>query len=178
MTIAGCAPVAPTPGVVVFNAAEFLALYPEFTAVNTASAATLPNNFTNATLILNNSCCSRVCDAPTRQTLLYLLTAHLTAVFQGVNNAGAAGIVGRISQAAEGSVNVSAEWSSTVGQSQAFYLTTNYGTLFWQMTANFRNMVYVAPPPPNFGPWPLYGGPGMGWGAGGGYPWGGCGAPC
>lgn len=175
MTIAGCTPVQPTFGTVVFNAAEFVAIYPEFT---TTATIALSGNFVNATTFLGNSCYSRVCDAPTRQTLLYLLTAHFTALFQGVNNSGPAGMVGRISQAAEGSVTVSAEYASEMSQSAAFFAQTQYGASFWLLTANLRAMQYVPAPQPNFSPFPLYGGPGWypnGY-YGGGY--GGCGWGC
>jgi hypothetical protein len=174
MTIEACPPsIAPTLGVVVFDPAAFIASYPMFSTVATN---TLTANFGVATLYLNNSCCSVVTDANVRQSLLNLLTAHVTALFNGVGGAAPAGIVGRIAQATEGSVSVAAEYSSQVSQSQAWYLQTAWGAAYWAATVNYRGMRYVAAPRRNYGPWPLYGGPGMfpiggpGWGG-----WAGCG---
>lgn len=88
MPVVPCAPQPPVFGLVQFSAAEFLASYPEFTGINNANASALAGYFNNATLLLNNSCCSRVCDANTRLQLLYMLTAHVAAITVGSNDAG------------------------------------------------------------------------------------------
>lgn len=90
MPVVPCPSPAPQPvfGVVDFSAAEFLASYPEFTGINNASPASLANDFVGATFLLNNTCQSRVCDANQRLFLLYLLTAHLAAIHQGINDGG------------------------------------------------------------------------------------------
>lgn len=49
-------------------------------------SAALASNFTIACLMLNNSVCSVVQDAPTRASLLNLLTAHITALLSGANS--------------------------------------------------------------------------------------------
>ena len=85
MPVNPCTPVAPVFGIVEYSAAEFLASYPEFTGI---AASSLANDFTGATFLLNNSCCSRVQDANQRLFLLYLLTAHIATIFQGANDAG------------------------------------------------------------------------------------------
>jgi Protein of unknown function (DUF4054) len=133
----------PVLGVVVFNFGEFIGVFPEFSTVNSGAAAF---NFSLATLILNNSCCSVVVDANVRQNLLYLLTAHLTALAQGVNGQPPQGIVGRIDSAGEGSVNVTAEYASEVGQSLAYFAQTKYGAQFWQLTSPFRTMTTIVGP--------------------------------
>lgn len=145
MTVAACPPnTPPVHGVVVFSATEFRTSFPEFAAV---SDALLQSDFALATLVLNNSCRSLVCDANVRQTLLYLLTAHVAALFQGANGQPPSGIVGRVSDATEGSVSVSAEYASEVSSSMAWFIQTQWGATFWQMTAPFRTMRYFAPPP-------------------------------
>lgn len=163
MTIAACPPsTTPIPGVVVFDQAEFLALYPQFSTVSAA----LAGNFALATLQLNNSCCSRVQDANARQTLLYLLTAHITRLINGENGVLPAGVVGRINAASEGSVSVSADMGNQQAQA-AYYMQTQYGALFWQSTASYRTFAYVPAPQVNYGfPGDLYqyGGPGFGGG--------------
>lgn len=153
-------PVAPCPtpcppvvkGIVVFDGPEFVALYPEFAGLTNQAMA---NAFTLATLLLDNSCGSRVQDANQRLQLLYLATAHVLFLNSGtkdVNGVGSPppGIVGRIASATEGSVTAAAEYSSEVSQSEAFFIQTKYGAQFWQMTAAYRTMLYFGPP--SFGP--------------------------
>lgn len=130
-----------TPGSVVFSAAEFNALYPMFGQ----QQAALAGNFALACLLLNNSAASVVQDAPTRQSLLYLLTAHLTALLNGVGSNPPSGVVGRISSATQGSVAVQSEWAGTVGNSEAFYIQTQWGAAAWTMMAPYRTMRYVRP---------------------------------
>lgn len=156
-----CPPIA--RGVVQFSAPEFVALWPEFTGLTNGVMA---NAFTLATLLLNNSCASRVQDANVRLSLLYLLTAHVCYLNNGTNDGAGnvntpPGVVGRIASATEGSVSVAAEYSSEVSQSEAFFIQTKYGAQFWQMTAQYRTMHYVGAPA--FGP----NGPGFPWSFGG-----------
>ncbi len=81
-------PAQPVFGIVNYSAAEFLASYPEFTGINNATPQALANDFVGATFLLNNTCCSRVQDANQRMFLLYLLTAHIAAIHQGINDGG------------------------------------------------------------------------------------------
>ena len=126
----------PVTGAVVFVANEFLALYPEFAAV---PAPVLQGSFSLATLVLSNGRASRVQDAAARQTLLYLLVAHI----QALAAKGSDGIVGRINDATEGTVNAHADWSTHVSASQAWFIQTQYGATFWQATAIYRTMTYI-----------------------------------
>lgn len=147
MSIAPCAPAAPVSGVVVFEPAVFRVQYPEFVTVGDAA---LQFNFSRATLQLNNSCCSRVSDANLRELLLTLLTAHVTALTNGINGQPAPGVVGRVNSATEGSVSVGSEIAGATFSS-AYYLQTKYGLEYWQATARFRQAVYTAPPPRYYG---------------------------
>jgi hypothetical protein len=124
--------------------------------------------FNDATFLLNNSCASAVQDANQRLILLYTLTAHVLLIDRGTNDGAGnvtspQGIVGRIDSAAEGSVNVSAAYSSEVTQSEAYFIQTKYGAKFWQQTAQYRTMQYVGAP--SFGP----NGPGFPFGFGFGF---------
>jgi hypothetical protein len=143
MTITACPPSTPvTTGVVVFVPATFKTLFPEFATLDNA---VLSFNFDLSTLVLNNSCCSRVKDAVKREQLLNLLTAHITALRNGVNGQTPSGIVGRVSSASEGSVSVDADLGD-VPFTAAYFAQTQYGLLFWKATAPWRQFVYVAPP--------------------------------
>lgn len=88
MPVVPCTNVQPVFGVVDYSAAEFLASYPEFTGINNATPQALANDFVGATFLLNNTCQSRVRDANQRLFLLYLLTAHIAAIHQGLNDGG------------------------------------------------------------------------------------------
>lgn len=143
MSIAPCPPQTPVQkGVVVFDAAAFKAAFPSFATVADGSLLVA---FNLATLQLNNSCSSRVCDAPTRELLLNLLVAHIAALTFGENGLPPSGIVGHVDKAQEGSVSVSASMGTLV-YGQAYYAQTQWGALFWQSTARFRQMVYIPAP--------------------------------
>jgi Protein of unknown function (DUF4054) len=155
-------------GIVTFDPAGFRTLYPEFTGL---SDSQLNQAFALAQLYVNNTCGSRVCNANLRETLLDLVTAHLAFLNYGTIDAAgivtpAPGVVGRVDKATEGTVNVSAEMVATANNQ--FYLQTKYGAMFWEATARFRTMIYVAPVQSCDTPWGV-------WGGDGGFGGGGCG---
>jgi len=141
MTIAACSPTPVTPGIVVFVPGDFTAAFPMFATVPTG---VLTANFNLATLMLENSCCSVVSDAPTRQALLNLAVAHITALLNGVNGQPPQSIVGRVNAATEGSVSVNAEMLSQ-SESAAYWNQTPWGAQFWQSTLPFRTARYIPP---------------------------------
>lgn len=144
MTIASCPPrTPPTLGIVVYNDGEFKAQYPEFATV---ASGLLQSDFVFATMVVSNCCGSLVKDAVQRQTLLYLLTAHIAALLQGVNGQPPQGVVGRLDSATEGAVSLTAAYSTQVSQSQAWFIQTKYGAMFWQMTSPYRTMRYIGAP--------------------------------
>lgn len=152
MGVVACPPNSPpVHGVVTFDPSVFKSAYPAFATVD-ATALTL--NFTYATIILNNTCRSIVVDAVTRETLLNLLVAHITALLQGANGQPPSGVVGRVANASEGTVSAGIEFLGTINQQ--WFIQTQWGALFWQMTAVFRTMRYIGPPGPQCygaGPW-------------------------
>lgn len=141
-------PPQPVHGVVRFVAAEFIAAYPAFAAVN---PALLQSGFDIATLFLNNSCCSIVQNAKVREQLLYMVTAHVAALLQGENGLAPSGIVGRIASATEGSTAISADYAANMSMSEAYFSQTKYGAMFWQATTVYRSMHYFPPTPSNYG---------------------------
>lgn len=122
-------------GVVVFNEAEFRALYP---SVN-ATGPQLNDYFVMAETFLDNTPCSVVKDLEARKRLLYLLVAHiatLTGMAEKGNN-----VVGRISSATEGTVSISLDYG-VMGNNERWYLQTPWGAMYWQLTKKYRSAVY------------------------------------
>lgn len=142
MGVVACPPnTPPVHGVVTFDANVFKTIYPEFATVE---AAALNLNFVLAQIILSNKCESIVCDAVTRETLLNVLVAHITALRNGVNGQPPAGIVGHVTSATQGTVSVSAEFLASMNAQ--WFIQTQYGALFWQLTAQYRTMRYIPAP--------------------------------
>lgn len=144
MTVNTDCSVAPTPehGVVEFVPADFRALFPVFTDPPYTDGM-LDMYFALATLILDNSCASVVTDGVMRERLLNLLVAHIATLQPTA--AGSSIPVGRVSGATEGTVAVQLQYATIVSQSMAFFIQTQYGALFWQLTSPWRSFRYVAP---------------------------------
>ncbi|MGC8517914.1 MAG: DUF4054 domain-containing protein [Steroidobacteraceae bacterium] len=105
-------------------------------------SAALVSNFGTATLMLNNSYRSVVQDAPTRASLLNLLTAHITYLLNGANGQPPSGVVGRISEAVQGSITVQTEFRSD-SEAASFFQQSQWGAMFWQATTVYRRFRYV-----------------------------------
>lgn len=139
-------------GVATWNETAFLAAYPNFTGV---PGATMQAQFNIATIYLRNDGTSPIRTDALQTTLMFMLTAHLLQLNFGVNGdgaktggTGAPGLVGRISSAGEGSVNVSADYPEN--PNAAWFNQTQYGASFYQATANYRR-AYYRPGPTRFG---------------------------
>lgn len=161
MSIVPCTSTPIQTGIVQFIPADFRTAYPEFTGLTDGQLITC---FNLATLALSNTCSGRVFNAALRESLLNLLTAHIAKLQYGTNDGAGnisppQGIVGRINSATEGQVSVTAEMVATARN--AWYLQTQYGAMYWTMTARFRTAIYVSPLPTGDGPW------GEGFGGGG-----------
>jgi hypothetical protein len=144
--------------VVAFDPAYWAARYPEFATVPLLSVEAC---FTEAGLYCDNSGAGVVTDQTVGGQLyvfLHMLTAHIVALNFGVGGQAASPLVGRISNASEGSVSVAASFEAP--GTAAWYVQTKYGAAYWAATAQYRSMRYV-PPPPRCGPYqgspPLYG---------------------
>lgn len=134
-----------------FDYAAWLARYPEFEGrVDAGRAALL---FAEAGgLYLDNSDASPVQDAGRRLMLLNMIVAHLAAL-GGSLEAGNAptGIVGRVTDATEGSVSVSVATDLEPGAA-AWWSQTSYGLSFWAAMRRFRVARYIPGRQPNFEP--------------------------
>lgn len=122
-------------GIVVFSISEFRDLYPSVSATD----AQLNSYFKMAETFLDNTPCSIVKDLDARKNMLYLLTAHI-AVLTGQAEAGNP-VVGRISNATEGTVSVGLDYG-TMGNNERWYLQTPWGAMYWQLTKKYRSATY------------------------------------
>lgn len=140
--------------VAVFDYALWSASYPELKAsVDSTLAGAL---FRRATLFLNNTDGSPVSDVETRLDLLNLIVAHLASLGGAGGDGSTSGLVGRVTDATEGSVSVSVDAGPSTS-SNAWWLQTTYGFQYWTATASYRTMRYVPGPVPCMEPWGAYG---------------------
>ena len=136
-------------GSVTFNYQTWVQRYPEFANVSQALAQAY---FDEASLYFAN--CGWTGSLPQAPTLLNMLTAHIAWLYAPRDANGnpsstgqaASPLVGRISSAGEGSVNVSTELTQSGGPSQSFFTQSKYGFSFFQATAQFRTGHYFARP--------------------------------
>ena len=120
--------------VVIFNATEFLALYPQFNNVFTPEQ--LQQFFNVACMLCDNTNNSKVTDLTERKTLLYMLVCHIATLMQR-----GTGMVGIISSATEGKVSVGLQ---NVINNPNWYNQTQCGSMYWLATAKYRvGMRYV-----------------------------------
>lgn len=129
--------------VATFDAAAFKARYPEFAPTSNAS---LSYCFDDAGMYLNNTDSSIVQDIPKRTRLLWMLTAHIAVLGGMLSTDGKPLPVGRVSQASEGSVSASFEYTAATPGSGAWFTQTAYGAMFWQATTSLRGARYIAQP--------------------------------
>jgi hypothetical protein len=122
--------------IVAFDIAAFRARYPEFVSV---SDQALNDYFSEATIYCNNTDASRVADVSIRAVFLNMLTAHIADLSK---RAQTAPLVGRITEATEGSVSVRAEMAPADGSS-AWFMQTQYGAAYWQASAPYRTFQTV-----------------------------------
>ena len=133
-------------GVAMFNSAQFLARYPEFTAAYTANPALFPVLFAEAGLYLNNSDCSVVQDVNLRGVLLNMITAHIAFLGGALTADGQPRPVGRVTGASEGAVSAQFDYPAATPGSGPWFAQTQYGIAFWQATTNYRSALYVPQP--------------------------------
>lgn len=140
--------------VAVFNYAQWAAMFPELAgSVNEALATSF---FSVAGLLLDNTDCSPVQDVAARLTMLNYATAHLASLAgyplgPGQTIPTPREMVGRVSSATEGTVSVSSDYGP-MRENQAWWLQTQYGATFWNLTRWLRTMRYVPAAPRYFGP--------------------------
>lgn len=135
-------------GPVTFNYDYWVAQAPAFAGCSQVQGQAW---FDLATTLCPNTAANPLGDLTSQA--LYLLTSHVAWLNAPRDAAGRPaqsgspppGVVGRISSASEGSVSVSSEWQGgTVNQ--AWFLQTQWGAMYWQMSSPLRTMRYAARP--------------------------------
>lgn len=169
-----CNLVAGGAGPVTFVYSNWTALFPELANVSQAQATLY---FGLAADVIDNSSCSEISSSNVQQLtdLLNLTTAHIASIFSQQTNGqpntsggeAAPGIVGRISNASEGSVSVALVMPDQPQQA-AWWQQTRYGAMAWLIISGYIRGFYL--PGPNYRPGPPQGGWGTlsgVWGGGG-----------
>lgn len=134
-------------GIVAFDFSIWSARYPTLAASVSMPAA--QSYFDEATLYLDNTPGSLVQDVGKRAVLLGMLTAHIATLNAVINGQAPSGLVGRISNASQGSVSVATQNDYPPGTVQ-WYQQTAPGASFWAATAQYRTARYL-PPARGFG---------------------------
>lgn len=128
--------------VVPFDYATFVALFPEL--ASSISAIQGQNYWNMAGLYADNSPASIIRDLGARGTILYMTTAHIASLLAPINGNPPNPLVGRISNATEGSVSVQTDLEVTANE--AWWAQTKYGLLAWQALAPYRTATYIPNP--------------------------------
>ena len=134
-----------------FVYATWAARYPEFE--KTASEAQAQLFFNEATVYHANDGTGPVNNALLQSTYLNMLTAHIAQLAVGSSRSAPGAIVGRITNASEGSVSVQTEYSTDPSEQLAFFSQTPYGAAYWAATKGYRTMLYRANPARRVDPW-------------------------
>lgn len=124
--------------IVVFDAQNFKEQYPEFKL----SDGVLERCFEQAELIVNNTDSAFISNLSERKTLLYLLVAHIGTLLYGADGKDGPSMVGNLSSATEGTVNISMSVLG-VDMDNAWYTQTQYGNTFWLLTKKYRQARYL-----------------------------------
>lgn len=128
--------------VVAFSYPAWAALFPAFALTVNQNQA--QSYFNIATSIHRNDGGGPVNDPTQQLNLLNLLTAHIAALFAPpAPGQTPSTLVGRINSATQGSVSVQAAYSNNVTEQMAFFIQSQYGSMYWVATAPYRTARYV-----------------------------------
>ena len=151
--------------IVTFNYATWVQLFPQFAYLNITQAQLY---WSLATQVHRNDGGGPITDPETQTNLLNLATAHIVQLFApNPTNTGFnrdPNVVGRITNASEGSVSVATEMTLPPNANASWWNQTQPGSLYWLVSAPFRTMRYIHATPKPTDPWPIYGRGFGGWG--------------
>lgn len=117
-----------------FSKADFDLQYPEFAYLSSGQIQTY---WTIGQQYMINDGSGPVQDTATQAILLNLVTAHICQLFAPQANGQASSqLVGRITNASEGSVSVAVEFKGPVNAQ--WFQQTKYGAAWWEATKKYR----------------------------------------
>ena len=138
---------------VTFDYASWAATFPQFAYLSQGQAQ---GYFDLAGQFCRHDGGGPVSSAAIQANLMNLATAHVAQLFAPTSTGqNPPTIVGRISNASEGSVSVATQYDAP--QAASWWLQTPFGAAWWEATRGYRTMRYVPGPRRRFN-WP--------WGAG------------
>ena len=135
--------------IVAFDYIAWAQRYPEF---GTAAQPLVSMYFQEACLYQRNDGGGPINDPNAQLMLLNMLTAHIAALNAGVNGNPASPLVGNITAASEGTVNVTVTNDYPPGSPQWFQ-QTKYGAAWWAATSIYRKFRYRTPKTYVADPW-------------------------
>lgn len=133
---------------VTFDYAKWVLRYPEFQGVTEPMAQAY---FDEATIYHRNDGNGPVTDDAQQLLLLNMVTAHIAQRYAIIAGIAPSPLVGRISNASEGSVSVAVEGFTGVPGTQQWWFQSKYGADYWYATAPFRGLQYRRGPSRYFG---------------------------
>lgn len=136
-----------TTQVVAFDYAAWIVSYPEFAYLTAGQGQ---NYFNMACQFCDNTGAGLVTDSSPGgqlETLLLLGTSHMAKLLAPTaQGQPASPIVGRVESASEGAVSFTAKYIDPKNATEAFFQQTQYGILYWTLTAQFRTFRYAPRP--------------------------------
>jgi hypothetical protein len=122
-----------------FNGSAWMARYPEFRHV---PLTLVESYFAEAGLYHSNDGSGPVRDAGQQLLLMGMVTAHIAALYaRNEDGEAASPLVGRITNASEGSVSVQTQSDYPPGSAQ-WWQQSKYGASYWAATSGYRTMHY------------------------------------
>lgn len=127
----------------------FVLRYPQFVSPGGSQPVTealYDLYFNEATIYQANNGAGPITDSGRALMLMQMLIAHIAALNTATSDGqDASPIVGRVSNATEGSVTVASENNYPPGTVQ-WYQQTKFGSAWWAATAQYRTMRYLPGP--------------------------------
>jgi hypothetical protein len=136
--------------IVVFDYNAWSLRYPELAGSVSQPLAQI--YFNEAGLFCDNSDVSPITNVVSRAMLLNMATAHIAALNASIGGKPMRPIVGRLSNATEGTVSMSTENNYRQGSCQWWQQTT-YGSAWWSATGQYRKGRLFPGAVRNFDPW-------------------------
>lgn len=136
---------------IVFDYAAWAVLFPQFSNLTSDQVTTLVLPL--AEQYCRNDGGGPVSSAAIQTTLLNLMVAHVAQLLFGSTTQPVSPLIGRLDSASEGSVSLHADFPSAASATEAWFLQTQYGAMFWAATAAYRTMRYMPGPRRFFSPW-------------------------